>query len=83
MAKKNSLTASYDSLPLIIRVLIQIFAGVVAGGVYRIVRYFETKNLVTLLVGALVTFTGVGNVISWIIDLYTLIRDKKYSLFVD
>ena len=83
MAKKNSLTASYDSLPLIIRVLIQIFAGVVAGGVYRIVRYFETKNLVTLLVGALVTFTGVGNIISWIIDLYTLIRDKKYSLFVD
>ncbi len=83
MAKKNSLTASYDSLPLIIRVLIQIFAGVVAGGVYRIVRYFETKNLVTLLVGVLVTFTGVGNVISWIIDLYTLIRDKKYSLFVD
>lgn len=83
MAKKTTLTGTYDSLPLIARVLIQIFAGVVAGGIYRIVRYFETKNIVTLVVGLLVTFTGVGNVISWIIDLYTLIRDKKYSLFVD
>ena len=83
MAKKSSLTSTYDSLPLLLRVLVQIFAGVVAGGVYRIVRFTETKNLVTLVVGLLVTFTGVGNVISWIIDLYTLIRDKKYSLFVD
>ena len=83
MAKKTSLTKTYDSIPLIARVLIQIFAGVIAGGIYRIVRYFETKNLVTLIVGLLVTFTGVGNVISWIIDLYTLIKDKKYSLFVD
>jgi len=83
MAKKTTLTGTYDALPLIARVLIQIFAGVVAGGIYRIVRYFETKNIVTLVVGLLVTFTGVGNIISWIIDLYTLIRDKKYSLFVD
>ena len=83
MANKSSLTATYDSLPLILRVLIQIVAGVVAGGVYRIVRYFETKNLTTLVVGLLVTFTGVGNVISWLVDLYFLIRDKKYSLFVD
>ena len=83
MAKKTSLTKTYDSIPLIVRVLIQIFAGVIAGGIYRIVRYFETRNLVTLIVGLLVTFTGVGNVISWIIDLYTLIKDKKYSLFVD
>ena len=83
MANKSSLTATYDSLPLILRVLIQIVAGVVAGGIYRIVRYFETKNLTTLVVGLLVTFTGVGNVISWLVDLYFLIRDKKYSLFVD
>lgn len=83
MANKTCLTKEYDKLDLWIRVLIQVIAGVVAGGIYRIVRYFETKNVVTLVVGLLVTFTGVGNVISWIIDLYTLIRDKKYSLFVD
>lgn len=83
MASKTYLTKEYDKLPLIARVLIQIFAGILAGGIYRIVRYFETKNIVTLIVGLLVTFTGVGNVIAWIIDLFTLIRDKKYTLFVD
>lgn len=83
MAKKSCLTKEYDALPLWIRVLIQVIVGFVTGGIYRIVRYFETKNIVTLIVGLLVTFTVVGNFISWIIDLYTLIRDKKYSLFVD
>lgn len=83
MANKTYITKEYDKLDLWIRVLIQIVAGVVAGGIYRIVRYFETKNITTLVVGLLVTFTGVGNVISWLIDLYILIRDKKYTLFVD
>ena len=83
MAKKTSLTKTYDELPLILRVLIQIIGGVVVGGIYRIVRYFETKNVVTLVVGILVTFTGVGNVISWIVDLVTLILSGKYTLFVD
>lgn len=83
MANKTYITKEYDKLDLWIRVLIQVIAGVVAGGIYRIVRYFETKNITTLVVGLLVTFTLVGNVIAWIIDLYTLIRDKKYSLFVD
>ncbi len=83
MANKTYFTKEYDKLDLWIRVLIQVIAGVVAGGIYRIVRYFETKNITTLVVGLLVTFTGVGNVISWLLDLYILIRDKKYTLFVD
>ena len=83
MASKTYLTKEYDKLPLLLRVIIQIFAGILAGGIYRIVRFFETKNTVTLIVGLLVTFTGVGNVIAWIIDLFTLIRDKKYTIFVD
>ena len=83
MAKNNNLTATYNDLPLWVRVLIQVIAGVVAGGIYRIVRYFETKNIVTLVVGLLVTFTGVGNFISWVIDLVTLIMNGKYTLFVD
>lgn len=83
MAKKTSITKTYDELPLLLRVIIQLIAGVVVGGIYRIVRYFETKNVVTLVVGILVTFTGVGNVISWIIDLVTLIINGKYTVFVD
>lgn len=83
MAKKTSLTRTYDELPLLLRIIIQIIGGVVVGGIYRIVRYTETKNIITLVVGLLVTFTGVGNIISWIIDLVTLVMNGKYTLFVD
>ncbi len=83
MAKNNSLTASYDELPLILRIILQVIGGAVVGGIYRIVRYFETKNIVTLVIGLLATFTGVGNLIAWIIDLVTLIINGKYTVFVD
>ena len=83
MANKNSLTASYNSLPLLLRIIIQIIGGVVVGGIYRIVRYFESKNIVTLVVGLITTFTGFGNLIAWIVDLVTLILNGKYTVFVD
>ncbi len=77
------MTASYDSLPFILRLIIQIIGGAIVGGIYRIVRFFETKNIVTLVVGLLVTFTGIGNLIAWVIDLVTLILNRKYTVFVD
>ena len=80
---QNSLTRTYDELPLLLRVIIQIVVGVVAGGIYRIARYFETKNIITLVVGLLVTFTGIGNLIAWIVDLVTLILHGKYTVLVD
>ena len=81
MAKKNSLTAAYDNLPLILRIIIQIIGGVIVGGIYRIVRFFETGKVSTLVVGLLVTFTGIGNFIAWIVDLVTLILSGKYTVF--
>lgn len=81
--ENKSLTAQYDELPLILRVIVQLFAGVVAGGVYRIARYFETKNAITLIAGLLITFTGVGNVISWLLDLICLAVNGKYTILVD
>ena len=83
MAQNNSLTAQYDALPLILRIIIQVIGGVVVGGIYRIVRYFETKNIVTLVVGLVVTFTGIGNLIAWVVDLVTLIMNGKYTILVD
>ena len=79
----SSATKQYDALPLLIRLIIQIALGVVVGGVYRIVKYFETKNGLTLLVGVLVTFTGVGNVIAWIVDFVSLLLFGKYAFFAD
>ena len=83
MAKKQTLTAQYEALPKIVKILIQLFFGSVVGGVYRIVRYFETENLVTLIVGLLVTFTGIGNFVAWVVDLFTEITENKISILAD
>ena len=80
--KKSTLTKSYDGLPWIARLLLQIFLGAIVGGVYRIVRFFETKNVVTLVVGIIATFTGIGNLVFWVVDLITLILNKKYTVLV-
>ncbi len=79
----NSITASYDSLPLLLRIIIQLIGGAIVGGIYRIVKFLETKNVVTLVVGLLATFTGIGNLIAWIVDLITLIINGKYTVFAD
>ena len=83
MANKPSLTETYDSLPLLLRIILQLIGGVIVGGIYRIARYLETKNIVTLVIGLLVTFTGIGNLIAWVVDLVTLILNGKYTVFVD
>ena len=76
-------TKQYDALPLILRLILQLVLGVVVGGVYRIVKFLETRNLATLIVGWLVTFTGVGNVLAWIIDFICLLLYGKYTIFAD
>ena len=83
MANKTCFTAEYEKLPFWLRVIIQLFAGLAVGGIFRIIRYFETKNTTTLIVGLIATFTFVGNFIAWWVDLFTLIRDKKYTVYVD
>ena len=77
----NSLTASYEALPKIIKVILQIFLGGLIAGIYRIIRFLETKNIVTLVVGILVLVTGIGNLIAWIVDLVTEICSNKITVF--
>ena len=80
---KAKWTSQYEALPQIAKILLQIFFGAFIGGVYRIVRYFETQNLITLIVGILVLVTGVGNFLAWIIDLITEIKDNKITVLAD
>ncbi len=77
------LTETYENLPKIAKILLQIFLGGVIGGIYRIVRYTETKNIVTLVVGILCLVTGVGNFAAWIIDLVTEITQNKITVLAD
>lgn len=75
---KNTITGAYESLPKILKVIIQLFLGAIVGGIYRIVRFFETKKLSTLVAGIL-NFVGLG-LIFWIIDLVTEIFSDKITV---
>ena len=83
MAKNTPWTGAYEALPKIAKILLQIFFGGLIAGIYRIVRFLETKNVVTLVVGILVLVTGVGNLIAWIVDLVTEITQNKISVLAD
>ncbi len=78
-----NLTATYENLPKIVKVLLQLILGGVIGGAYRIIRFLETKNVVTLVVGILCLCTGVGNLVAWIVDLYTEITQNRISILAD
>ena len=83
MAKNTPWTGAYEALPKIAKIIIQLLLGSVVGGIYRIVRFLETKNIVTLVVGILVLVTGVGNLIAWIVDLITEITQNKICVLAD
>ena len=83
MAKKKTITGAYEALPKIVKILLQLFLGSIIGGIYRILRFLETKNVVTLVAGILVLVTGVGNFIAWIVDLYTEITKDRITVLAD
>ncbi len=75
------MTATYESLPKIAKVLIQLILGYFVSAIYRIVRFTETKNIVTLVVGVL-CFFGLGFV-AWVVDLVTEIVSNKITVLAD
>ncbi len=77
------ITEMYESLPQIAKIIIQIFLGGLIGGIYRILRYLETKNIVTLVVGIVCLITGIGNFIVWVIDLITEITKNRITILAD
>ena len=77
----NSVTKQLEGLPKIVKVLAFLFFGEPISGVYRILRYLETKNTLTLVVGIL-CFTGIGFIIG-IADAVTEILSNKITLFAD
>lgn len=77
------ITETYENLPKIAKILLQIFFGGFIGGIYRILRFTETKNIVTLVVGILCLVTGVGNFAAWIVDLVTEITKNRITVLAD
>ncbi len=77
------MTKMYEDLPKIVKIILQILFGGIIGGVYRIIRFVEKKNIVTLVAGILFLFTGIGNVIAWVVDLITEIISNKITVLAD
>ena len=77
----SSLTQTYESLPKVLKILIQVFLGAAVGGVYRILKFLETKNMVTLIAGIL-NFVGLG-LVFWVVDLVTEVLYDKITVLAD
>ena len=77
------ITETYENLPKVAKILLQIFLGGFIGGIYRILRFTETNNIVTLVVGILCLVTGVGNFAAWIVDLVTEITQNRITVLAD
>ena len=76
-----NITASYDSLPKWVKLIVQLFLGYIVSALYRIAKYLETKNVVTLVVGIL-CFFGLGFV-AWVVDFVTTITNDKITILAD
>ncbi len=74
-------TEKYDALEKWIKIVAQVILGALISGVYRILRYLETKNIVTLVLGIL-CFFGLGFVF-WVIDLVTTVTQNKITVFAE
>ena len=74
------ITEYFEELPKIVKILLVIFLGGLIGGVYRILRYLETKNITTLIVGILWLVSGGVFGFGWIIDLITEITKDRITV---
>ncbi|MBQ7363682.1 MAG: hypothetical protein IJW48_04435 [Clostridia bacterium] len=79
----SSLTKSFEGLNKLVKLVLIFFFGWIISGVYRIIRYTETKNTVTLVAGVLALFTGVGNFIFEIVDFITELLNDKITVLAD
>ena len=77
----NNITAQFEALPMWAKLIIIIFTGGLASAIYRILRYTETKNTATLVVGIVALFF-LGVVLA-IVDIVTEVTDNKIKIFAE
>ncbi len=83
MANNTAVTEMYENLPKIAKILIQVFLGAVVSGLYRVLRFLETKNVVTLVVGIISLVSGGFFGIIWIVDLITEIVHNRITVLAN
>lgn len=80
---EKSICTMFEELPKIVKILLVIFLGGLIGGLYRILKYVESKNTVTLIVGVVWLVTGGVFGIGWIVDLVTEITKDRITVLAD
>jgi hypothetical protein len=80
---ENKITEMFENLPLWAKILLLVVAGTLISPVYRILRYLETKNTTTLIVGIVCLVTGCGNAILAIIDIITEVTKGRITVLAD
>lgn len=71
----KDLVKSLEALPWIVRVLLTVFVGAYAN-ILRLLRSLAANNIVGAILSVVLLLTG-GFVVLWIIDLITVLLDKK------
>lgn len=80
---ENKITEMFENLPLWAKILLLVVAGTLISPIYRILRYLETKNTTTLIVGILCLVTVCGNAILAIIDIITEVTKGRITVLAD
>ena len=75
MAKKNSLIAAIDDLPLIVKLILCIPALDIVWGIYRVVKYLKPMNPIMLVLSILTIIPGAA--IIWIVDIICVLLKGK------
>ena len=73
---------TYENLPKILKVVLQLFFGGIIGLVYRIIRFLDSKNTATLVAG-IVCILPVAGFVMQIIDIVTEITKNRITVFAD
>ena len=81
MSEQVKYTEQFENLPLVVKILLLIFLGGLVSGIYRILRYLETKNTTTLII-AILCFVCVGGIIA-IIDIVTELTNGRVTILAE
>lgn len=79
---KNIITA-FESLNLILKLILIFLFGWIISGAYRILKFIETKEVSTLVIAIIGLATGIGNVVLEVVDFVSEIINGKIEYLVE
>ena len=80
MSSQNKIITTFESFPKFAKILLFIFVGVISG-IYRIIRYTETKSTSTLVAGILAFLPVIGFVFR-VLDVVSEIFNNEITFYV-